>query len=332
MKKRKGQMRAGAHSARELELAVAKAETQLKRPKGPNETVLLMPSEIKTRPELFQVREFSFGMRETDPDHVKTLTHNIGIHGELDPITIIKLGTKFVIVEGHHRLAAYKSAQWMQPLKCMWFPGSVHEAIDESMRANAKDRLNVPLADKAEHAWKRTLLGWGSKAKVAKMCGVSESTVAQMRRLKRLAQENSEEGAQFRRRIGGREGLMDTSWYSAKLAALGLEPEKIDDEERAERLARRIRARLDDLLSRDAQTTARALCLYDPELPKKLIAAWKATGTEGGADHIDTVLTATDKVLGGGKPRGTRRTRQEPRLGRWRAFGGWGCKKDRLIV
>jgi ParB-like chromosome segregation protein Spo0J len=280
MKKRKGQMRAGAHSARELELAVVKAERQLKRPKGPNETVLLMPSEIKTRPELFQVREFSFGMRETDPDHVKTLAHNISIHGELDPITIIKLGTKYVIVEGHHRLAAYKSAQWMQPIKCMWFPGSVREAIDESMRLNAKDRLNVPLADKAEHAWKRTLLGWGSKAEVVKLCGVSDGTVAEMRRIKRLAQENSTEGAEFRRSVGGRDGLMDTSWYQAKLAARGVSSEKIDDELRAERLARRMWAKLSDLLSRDPKVTARALQLYDPELPKELVKAWEATAKD----------------------------------------------------
>jgi hypothetical protein len=162
MKKRKGQMRAGAHSARELEWAVVKAEKTLKRPKGPNETVLLTPSEIKTRPELFQVREFSFGMKETDPNHVKILVHNIGIHGELDPITVIKLGTKFVVVEGHHRLTAYKNAQWTQPIKCKWFSGSVREAVDESMRANAKDRLNVPAADKAEHAWKRKLMDWGT--------------------------------------------------------------------------------------------------------------------------------------------------------------------------
>jgi ParB-like chromosome segregation protein Spo0J len=283
---RKGQMRAGK-STREFKLAVIKAEKTLKRPKGPNETVLLMPSEIKTRPELFQVREFSFGMKETDPDHVKILTHNIGIHGELDPITVVKLGTKFVIVEGHHRLAAYKSAQWMQPIKCMWFPGSVHEAIDESMRANAKDRLNVPFADKAEHAWKRTLLGWGSKAEVAKLCGVSESTVAHMRRLVRLAKEDSDEGAEFRKSVGGRDGLMDTSWYQAKLAALGLAPEEIDEQEQAERLARRMRARLDDLLSRSPKVTAQALRLYDPELPEELSKAWQVgTGqTEAAEDE-----------------------------------------------
>jgi hypothetical protein len=77
---------------------------------------------------------------------------------------------------------------------------------------------------------------------------------------------------------------MDTSWYSAKLAALGLAPEKIDEQEQAERLARRMRARLDDLLSRDVNITARALRLYDPELPKKLTAAWQVETTEDGGD------------------------------------------------
>jgi hypothetical protein len=304
MKKRKGQMRAGAHSARELELAVAKAEKTLKRPKGPNETVRLMPGEIGIRPELFQVREFSFGMSETDPDHVKNLARNIGIHGELDPIMVIKLGTKFVCVEGHHRVAAYKSAQWTQPIMCKWFSGSVREAVDESMRLNAKDRLNVPLADKAEHAWKRTLLGWGSKADVAKLCGVGEGTVAHMRRIVRLAKGGSEQGAEFRRRTGGRDGLKDTSWYQAKLAEHGLEPKKIGEEEQAEKLARRMRARLEDLLSRDPKVTARALELYDPELPKGIAKAWRveakdtvATEREDGEDSPEAALIGTDAGL-----------------------------------
>jgi hypothetical protein len=67
-------MRKPAHSAKELEDALGKAEQQLNtkgRPKGKHATVELYPSEVKVRPELFQPREVSFGLRETDQDHVK---------------------------------------------------------------------------------------------------------------------------------------------------------------------------------------------------------------------------------------------------------------------
>jgi hypothetical protein len=100
-------MRTPANSAKELETELAKAGRQLNtkgRPK--HATVERHPSEIRMRPELFQPREFSFGLRETDQDHVKKLARIISIQGELDPIAVIKLGAKFVCVDGHDRLAA----------------------------------------------------------------------------------------------------------------------------------------------------------------------------------------------------------------------------------
>jgi ParB/Sulfiredoxin domain len=121
-------------------------------PKGQEAFTELLPGEIVLRPELFQPREFSFGLRQTDPDHVKKLARAIGIQGELDPVLVIKLGKRFVCVDGHHRLEAYKKEKWTKPIKCEWFGGSLREAVDESMARNAKDRLNVPQADRLEAA------------------------------------------------------------------------------------------------------------------------------------------------------------------------------------
>jgi hypothetical protein len=251
------------------------------------------------RPELFQPREFSFGLRETDQDHVKKLARIISIQGELDPIAVIKLGAKFVCVDGHDRLAAYKEAKWSKAIKCEWFGGSVREAVDESMRRKAKDRLNIPLADRLGNAWKRVVLDWGSKAEIVELCTVADGTVAHMRRVKRLGQENSERGKEARRRLGGGR-LRDTSWYQPKLAEHGAEPKEIDDEIRAERLARRMRSRLEDLLSREPKVTERT-----PELPKEIAKAWHAavkdsTVTEwedGEEDSPEAGLAATDVAL-----------------------------------
>ena len=236
-----------------------------------------MPSEIVLRPELFQPREFSFGLRQTDPDHAKKLKRAIGIQGELDPILVVKLGKKFVCVDGHHRLRAYKDAKWSKPIKCEWFGGSLREAVDESMARNAKDRLNVPQADRLEAAWKRVLLEWGSKKQIVELCGVGDGTVAHMRRVKERYKEMSKLGDQFRAALGF--PLKETSWSQAKLAYVGVAKSEIDDELLAERLARRMRSRLTNLLSRNHKVTARALELYDPELPKGLADAWQNPST-----------------------------------------------------
>ena len=301
-------MKKPAYTAKELKEAIAKAEQQITtvgRPKGAHATVKLLPSQIEIRPELFQPREFSFGLRKTDPDHVKKLKRALSVKGELDPIIVIKLGKKWVCVDGHHRLEAYKADGWTKPIVCEWFGGSVREAVDESVIRNEKDHLNVSQSDRLEAAWKRVLLGWGSKAQIVNICGVGDGTVAQMRRVATRGRELSKLGDVMRNNLGV--PLMETSWSQAKLAYLGVEQKEISEELRAERLARRMRARLTNLLSRDPKITARALQLYDPELPKGITEAWRAPNPvsfiadeqdDEGANEA-AMLSGSDKALQG---------------------------------
>jgi hypothetical protein len=58
----------------------------------------------------------------------------------------------------------------------------------------------------------------------------------------------------------------------------GAEPTKIGIEERAGRLARSMRSRLEGRLSEDPEVTARALAIYDPKLPTPLTEALLGTG------------------------------------------------------
>ena len=151
-------VRVGRHSAKDRQEALVEAEKQLTKPAKGQKTIKLEPQEIGFRLALFQPREFLGGLKKTDGKTVRDLAHSIGIYGELDPVLVIKLDEEFVCVDGHHRLEAYKKTKRTQPIKCEWFPGSVQEAVDESMRRNAKTKLNVPKEDKMEEAWKRVLL------------------------------------------------------------------------------------------------------------------------------------------------------------------------------
>lgn len=268
------------NTAKARKEALEEAEAILVRPKPTNATELrIAPSRIKTKPVLFQPRELSYGMRNVDPEHVKKLKRAAEIaEGALDPMLVIKLGKDWVCVDGHHRLAAYGEDHAAVP--CEWFAGTVREAVDQSMALNKKDKLPVPQQDRLEEGWKRTLLNQGSKREVRLLCGVSEGTVAQMRRVKEQAQAQDAGGKLFRERLGaaspkqGLQKLMETSWSMAKLMHLGVDDKEVSEELAAARLARRINARLTNTLSRDPEVTARALRLYDPELPEKLMEAW----------------------------------------------------------
>jgi hypothetical protein len=270
-----------ATEAREEELK--EAERVLVRPKPTDVTELrIEPRRIKTKTALFQPREFSYGARDVDTEHVNKLKRAAEIAGgDLDPILVIKLGNNWVCVDGHHRLAAYGHYHGAVP--CVWFDGTVSEAVDESMERNKKLKLNVPQQDRLEAAWWRVLAGRMSKREICKLCSVSDGTVAQMRRIARQAEASDVRGRLFRKRLevregsprAGRKALRTLSWSLAKLKHLGLEKKDITDETKAARLARRINARMTDTLSRDPNITARALRLYDPKLPKALMEFWR---------------------------------------------------------
>jgi ParB-like nuclease domain len=202
---------------------------------------------------------------------VKKLAGEIETAGELDPILVIRLGDAWVCVDGHHRVRAYQQVEREGTIKCEWFGGSVREAVDEGMRRNRTIKLEVHRADRQEQAWKRTLLRWGSKNEVVRLCGVSEGVVAEMRRVRDLASASTEEGEAFRQRLDG--PITEKSWSLARLTYKEAKPAEIDIEQRAGVLARRMNSRLEGKLSEDPEVTARALAIYDPELPTPLTIA-----------------------------------------------------------
>jgi hypothetical protein len=172
--------------------ALQDVEARLERPKVNGEGpvyVQVKPKDIGERLELFQPRRPGYGTRTLETKYVNALATRITRKGELDPVTVVKLknglkrgGHEWIIVDGHHRRAAYLKLKRKEAITCEWFAGSAREATDESLRRNEKIHLRVDQGDKAEEAWKRTLLGWGSKAEVVRITGCGEGTVAKMRR------------------------------------------------------------------------------------------------------------------------------------------------------
>jgi hypothetical protein len=228
-----------ANTASALERALELAEQQHKTSERPQTTpafVDVRPDDIEMRPALFQPREFAYGATEVDGQYVERLVGEIGTTGELDPILVIRLGEAWVCVDGHHRVKAYRKVKWERTIECEWFGGSVREAVNEGMRRNRTIKLEMHRADRQQQAWKRVLLGWGSKSEVVRVCGVAEGTVAHMRCVKELANADTDEGKAFRERLGVR--IEESAWSLARLAYEGAERKQIGIEERAGMLAR----------------------------------------------------------------------------------------------
>jgi hypothetical protein len=142
------------------------------------------------------------------------------------------------------------------------------------MRANSKIKLNMQQEDKFENAWKRVVLGHGSKSEVSKTCGVGETTIAGMRRAVRAFTEGPE-AESLLHQLGGR--LEGESWWKVRAVWLGWDQKEMGGEERlkarAAALAKGLTSRMEDRLSRYPVVTAMALKLYDADLVEPLIDA-----------------------------------------------------------
>ncbi len=67
----------------------------------------------------------------------------------------------------------------MIPVKV--FIGTLYQAIEESVKLNSKDKLQMTKSDKANSAWRMTVLEKHSKKQIHVICKVGKSTVSRMR-------------------------------------------------------------------------------------------------------------------------------------------------------
>lgn len=271
MAKRKRHMRV---TAKVVMAALAEAEAHHEAPPASTRkprVVHVRPEEVEFWLELFQPRKFSEGLYEVDASYVKDLARRIASKGELDPITVVKNGGRWICIDGHHRVAAYKAQKWPGKIKAEWFAGSVREAMDYSVERNEVAKLPVQDKDKREEAWRRTVLGWGSKKEVTRLTGASDGTVAKMRRIWNEYQKQTEKGRMLKQHLGG--DIAECMWAPVQQAWDGFKPGDFNIEEAAGVLSRTISKRLTTLLKDNVEVTALALWLYDREMCGPLASA-----------------------------------------------------------
>lgn len=206
---------------------------------------------IHTDEDTFQPR--CGGLNEA---HVATLLDVLRQGGQLDPLCLWEDPETGVltVADGHHRLEAY-----LRHGKATNIPASVYRcdkrtALLIPIQDNAKARLPLSYDDRANWAWKLTVEGEQSKATVVASCGISDGTVAQMRRVWRELKAKGEDAPK--------------TWWEAQVLNKGGEDREWSDEERDEwrqglvqRAHRRFGAELADLMKRSPEAAAELLDL-----------------------------------------------------------------------
>ncbi|NDW03953.1 ParB/RepB/Spo0J family partition protein [Jiella pacifica] len=126
----------------------------------------------------------------------------------LDPILVTAIGSRFYCIDGHYRIAAYQTHGLTHSVPVTFFEGSLEDAISAAIEANTKVVLPLTHAERMDAAWRLVCLASHSKAQQAEACGVSQSTIAKLRRLLRELLENDPAGewGSYREAVAAQEG------------------------------------------------------------------------------------------------------------------------------
>jgi len=204
--------------------------------------------------------------------HIRDLMCTLERGESLPPILVTPIGPRFYVVDGHHRVAAYKHVGWKGPVPVEVFRGSLTEALVVSVERNSRNQLPMSLSSRVESAWRLVkALGNTVSAKgIANKANISERRVVTMRQVLR------EHG----------ETVWDLTWVEAwglHQADREFDPEWKDklindvvDALRRERLVGKIRKHPDIFSA--------ALELIDVDFPRKFIEL-----------HVDTARVVAEE-------------------------------------
>lgn len=245
-----------------------KAEGQPALPESASEGTVLERDTIRVAEKAFQWR---LPKRNMVPRHdvIYDMARTLRDGFMLPPITVFAVGAAFYVIDGHHRLAAYDTAN-VSKIPAKVFTGTLEEAERYALRSNSRDKIPMGKADKLEAAWRlvRQEKAADSISSIAKDSGIAQSTVSNMRAvLKKLAE--LEVSAQ---------DIGEMSWNRARGRAQGItENAELEEwrEVEAQKLVEDIaRAKLGGRLTKNPDITAIALGKLNDGLPQALIAAW----------------------------------------------------------
>jgi hypothetical protein len=244
--------------------------------------------------ETFQWRVSRFNSVESD-EHVRTLTRALKSAGQpLQALLVFPIGKRFFVVDGHHRLTAYRKARWKGPIPVEVFAGTLDDARLAALEGNIRDKLPMSGPEKKEAAWKLVKEGKLSKAQIVTWGVASDGTVSAMRKvLKNLKDYGTD--------------LALLSWVEAR--RVGIEPKDGDPERKLKKAMKIVdalkKAKIGQGFMRDPEVTALALQMLNPNLPGALARQWWF-------DDPDLKVEMADELRREGDPYGLLEEPEEP--------------------
>ena len=259
-------LKARISSGVELKDLVGRARTEKSRLDRPR---ALTFRNIHVADKVFQwrIREDNLA---ADVAHIRELARTIKDKRKpLDPLLVTAIGQRFYVVDGHHRLEAYRLAKWGKEIPVSYFEGGLKEAQAEAWRLNYKNKLPMTHRDKLEAAWRLVKEGGRTQAEISDWTTISVRTISTMMG---VLKEHGDKA-------------QDKRWSSARsLQWDGKELQAGEDyvERKAREWAKQIFKNLgpDALFSVKGDVLARALEIVNPELPIILINEWRQQALE----------------------------------------------------
>ena len=168
--------------------------------------VRLKLKDIHTEPTVFQVR--SLGL---DAERARRISEDLKGGDKEDPIQVWWSGKRYIVIDGHHRLEAYRIAQERRGV-ALWVPVKVHaemtlqEAQGWAAKMNLREKEPISKEERLNAAWRLVCQEQGSKKEQAEWSGASVATIGNMR--KKHGELRSENWSANR--------LLNTPWDKAR--------------------------------------------------------------------------------------------------------------------
>lgn len=243
----------------------------------PNDHTTLPLDALHTCRAVFQLRDV-VGQPLRSADHVRTLQAALkeqrGSVDEpmLDPIGVRWTAGRWVVIDGHHRLEAYRETQVSYPVAVRVLNVSLADAVTEALKENKKAHLPMTKAERLEAAWRMVNLPSRPTQKViATVCGTSLRTIKSMCGKERELREGGDDPAAL-------------TWADVKDG--GRAPKEWTDEEverQADQWALALRKALGPTAAHSPDIVYRALQKWSPGCFKRLAERFVAD-----ADPCDT--------------------------------------------
>jgi hypothetical protein len=242
------------------------------------------PSPVELPLKHIRVADAVFQWRLSNEDvaakeaHVHTLVRALQDKDPLDPLLVFPVGKQAYVIDGHHRLAAYRAVKWSGPVPVRAFKGALDAARIAALRSNVKDKLPMTRDEKMEAAWRLVKAGNLPVLKIKEATTISRSHIYNMQTvLQKLAEKD--------------EDATNLSWKRARWELREEKPE-MTDEDYIQRDARKmvdalLRHSIGQGMSKDVRVTARALEMLNGSLPWNLMYEWSTDNPDLIKDLVD---------------------------------------------